>query len=151
MTERDTFVRRICEEPFEDTHRLVFADWLGENGYEGWAYLVRQWGQPTVCPVGMSADVSFYPGPSAGTHYTVKLHEGRKGVQYVVRRGFVDEIRVSPEAIPLGAEYVRDLFSNHPIVRVMWAGRNPPAESVTYVAWGRELAGLPPLTPTEGE
>lgn len=32
MTEREAFVRRICEQPACDTPRLVFADWLQENG-----------------------------------------------------------------------------------------------------------------------
>jgi uncharacterized protein (TIGR02996 family) len=32
MNERDTFLRAICENPDDDTPRLVFADWLDENG-----------------------------------------------------------------------------------------------------------------------
>lgn len=34
MNERECFIRRICEEPDDDTARLVFADWLDENGEE---------------------------------------------------------------------------------------------------------------------
>jgi len=139
VTEMDVFVRRICEDPGEDTHRLVFADWLAENGYEGWAYLVRQWGQPTVCPVGMSADVSFYPGPDDDTHYTVKLAEGRKDVRYVVRRGFVHEIRL-PVA-EFTEEFARDLFRRHPVERVVLTDREPLTSSSGSASWSRGGVG----------
>jgi uncharacterized protein (TIGR02996 family) len=32
MTDRETFLRAICENPADDTARLVFADWLEEHG-----------------------------------------------------------------------------------------------------------------------
>lgn len=50
MTEEDCFLKAICEEPDEQTHRLVYADWLDDrnekpelvkqirNGYETCAY-----------------------------------------------------------------------------------------------------------------
>jgi len=41
MTEREAFIRKICEEPFEDTHRLVFADWLEENEERTYAEFIR--------------------------------------------------------------------------------------------------------------
>ncbi|VTS01038.1 unnamed protein product [Gemmata massiliana] len=34
MTEREAFVRKICEAPADDTARLVYADWLDEYGDE---------------------------------------------------------------------------------------------------------------------
>jgi uncharacterized protein (TIGR02996 family) len=40
----DAFLRAICEQPDEDTPRLVFADWLDEQGGEvnaEWAELIR--------------------------------------------------------------------------------------------------------------
>lgn len=40
-TERDGFMERIVAEPDEDTHRLVFADWLQENGDEARADFIR--------------------------------------------------------------------------------------------------------------
>lgn len=40
-TERSGFIRKICEEPFEDTHRLVFADWLEESGEQHSAEFIR--------------------------------------------------------------------------------------------------------------
>ena len=31
MTEREAFLRKLVEQPGDDTHRLVFADWLDEH------------------------------------------------------------------------------------------------------------------------
>jgi uncharacterized protein (TIGR02996 family) len=41
MSERDAFLRAICENPDDDTPRLVFADWLQENGDEARAEFIR--------------------------------------------------------------------------------------------------------------
>jgi uncharacterized protein (TIGR02996 family) len=40
-TELQGFRRKICEEPDDITHRLVFADWLDEKGDSDWAKLIR--------------------------------------------------------------------------------------------------------------
>lgn len=40
--EREAFIRRICETPEDDKHlRLVFADWLDENGFHKRAEMIR--------------------------------------------------------------------------------------------------------------
>ncbi len=41
MSERDAFLRSICETPDDDTPRLAFADWLQENGDEPRAEFIR--------------------------------------------------------------------------------------------------------------
>lgn len=41
MTDRENFVASIIEEPGDDTRRLVFADWLEENGEAERAAFVR--------------------------------------------------------------------------------------------------------------
>lgn len=38
---RESFIRCICEQPAEDTTRLVFADWLDENGDPDRAEFIR--------------------------------------------------------------------------------------------------------------
>ena len=135
MNTGELLLRAVLCDPGDDTARLAFADYQEEHGGEGWAYLIRQWGQPTVCPVGASADVCFYPGPAAGTHYTVKLAEGRRGVQYVVRRGFVDEVRLPAAAFT--EDFARELFARHPVTRVVLTDREPQQ-------WLPEIRGLPP-------
>lgn len=41
MTEREALLRAVCEDPDDDTPRLVFADWLDENGEPERAELIR--------------------------------------------------------------------------------------------------------------
>lgn len=41
MTEREMLLRVVCENPDDDTPRLVFADWLDENGEPERAEFIR--------------------------------------------------------------------------------------------------------------
>lgn len=41
MTTRDALLAEVIARPDDDLPRLVFADWLEENGDEGWAKLIR--------------------------------------------------------------------------------------------------------------
>src|SRR5262245_10028348 len=41
MNEREALLRAVCENPDDDTPRLVFADWLQENGEEDRAEFIR--------------------------------------------------------------------------------------------------------------
>lgn len=41
MNEQAAFIRQICEQPEDDTVRLVYADWLDEHGEPVWAEFVR--------------------------------------------------------------------------------------------------------------
>lgn len=41
MTEREALLKAVCDNPDDDTPRLVFADWLQENGEETYADFVR--------------------------------------------------------------------------------------------------------------
>ena len=41
MTERETFLRAICDDPADDTARMVFADWLEEHGEPARAEFIR--------------------------------------------------------------------------------------------------------------
>jgi len=41
MNEREAFLRAVCENPDDDTPRLVFADWLQEHGEEERAEFIR--------------------------------------------------------------------------------------------------------------
>lgn len=41
MTERDALLKAVCDHPDDDTPRLVFADWLQENGDETRAEFIR--------------------------------------------------------------------------------------------------------------
>src|SRR5262245_10292110 len=41
MNESKAFLKAICDEPDEDSHRLVYADWLDEHGDPGRAEFIR--------------------------------------------------------------------------------------------------------------
>lgn len=41
MSEREALLRAVCANPDDDTPRLVFADWLQENGEEARAEFIR--------------------------------------------------------------------------------------------------------------
>lgn len=41
MTEREALLKAVCDNPDDDTPRLVFADWLQENGEEERAEFIR--------------------------------------------------------------------------------------------------------------
>ena len=58
MSDEAAFLRAICEHPDEDTPRLVYADWLDEQGGEvntNWAELIRD----QVCPGGEHRTVYY--------------------------------------------------------------------------------------------
>lgn len=62
MSERDAFIRSICEQPADDVARLVFADWLDEHGDEAQrarAEFIRVQCESAVC--GLSVAVSGEP------------------------------------------------------------------------------------------
>ncbi|MBA4189259.1 MAG: hypothetical protein C0467_14780 [Planctomycetaceae bacterium] len=55
MNEREALLRAVCDNPDEDTPRLVFSDWLQENGEEERAEFIRLQCQTANLPVASSA------------------------------------------------------------------------------------------------
>ncbi len=55
MTEREALLAAVCENPDEDTPRLVFADWLQENGEEERAEFIRFQCRTAKLPINSSA------------------------------------------------------------------------------------------------
>lgn len=43
MSEREAFKKVLKENPLDDAARLVFSDWLEENGFDDEAVRMRQW------------------------------------------------------------------------------------------------------------
>jgi uncharacterized protein (TIGR02996 family) len=129
MSDRQAFIRRICEEPFEDTHRLVFADWLDEvndhdqahqAAYIRHAILDPCEGMNAVPPhhgnQGESADVYARAEPTV-TQITGRMaHEGEAwSARRWYDRGFV--YRVGLPVLEF-LKHARRLFENHPITEV---------------------------------
>jgi uncharacterized protein (TIGR02996 family) len=60
MNEDNALLAAIAANPEEETLRLVYADWLDENGQEAFAYLVR---------TNFGAEAILYYAALRPTHY----------------------------------------------------------------------------------
>lgn len=118
MGDREAFLAKIRGEPKEDSHRLVFADWLDEYGGEpGWAEFIRmQCGVTPYCkdrypvlarnffrghlrPICGDGSVSYSKGhPGYAAKYRMV---GGDSFRFWARRGFVDE------ALMTAADWIR--------------------------------------------
>lgn len=154
MNERQAFIRAICEEPDEDTHRLVFADWLDENGEPNWAEYIRATGDD-VWPAfaGMYSAfcnelVALSPrlqvggfGQGLGARKQPYWRFGLPGgvgeqAFFYFDRGFVCHIE-----LPC-AEFVREgfaaaLFAAHPITSVRLTDIPVVAGGASLVGWAQ--------------
>ena len=131
MSERDSFMHAICAEPADDTARLVFADWLEENGHPARAGYIRHQvlhpldEKPNHGNNGEPLPVLFQSEPTV-TRITGMLTHDIRGYPHEVgrwyRRGFVYRV-----ALPLYTFLVhaRELFANHPITEVAICDRTP--------------------------
>jgi uncharacterized protein (TIGR02996 family) len=105
MSNGDSLYRTILAAPADDAPRLVYADWLEENGHLERAELIR-------LMVHFPRDVARYRPPRPGSLY---WPDAPGWLGYGVRRGFVAEIECPPG---LFLAHAADLFARHPITRV---------------------------------
>ena len=158
MTDGDRLLRAILERPDDDLVRLVYADWLEEQGH-GYEAVIREGiRDPKVTrTLGVSLEPEFPTVP----------------IDYEWRRGFVEAVHL--KLTHFTESMARCLFSRHPITRVVlrqdWYVPphlfdlleqeavnetkfyiSPDAASTALsdacVAWGRSLAQLQPLPRT---
>ncbi|AMV25488.1 hypothetical protein VT84_13905 [Gemmata sp. SH-PL17] len=158
MSERDAFIARICAEPDEDSHRLVFADWLDEHGEPERAEFIRLQ-IAGVAPDWLAESESISP-----TTHQQKLHpfavsewrlcgwnpqiecvayqrpydetSDRTVFNVKLSRGFVSEIHL-PCASFIAKGFAADLFRRQPVTRVVLTDKRPDetpgsAESPAY-------------------
>lgn len=115
---RSQLLRAVLEEPFEDTIRLVYADELEENGERERAEFIRD----NLSRESYEIDLG---GPGmhlfARDHKTI-LIEMPATVHGIIRRGFIDEIRLPAAAF---LEHAAALFAAHPITKVVLVGVKP--------------------------
>ena len=146
MSERAAFIRAICERPACDTARLVYADWLQENGDDARAAYIR-WmiANRYVSPI---PRVSFrqwfglwwrrgcsrsnYRLDSRGRLEFSLSEYSVAGPQNGVRvtRGFVSHVAM-PCAVFVEPGFAADLFARQPIESVRLTDRAP----YENVAW----------------
>lgn len=82
MTDREKFIRAICERPEDDLPRLVFADWLEENGESERAKVIRD-------QIESGESETFGGLKRSGT----EPHDWPWCQTYTIRRGFVSTVR----------------------------------------------------------
>src|SRR5262245_11162441 len=102
MNDHDALLRAIGEHPEEDTPRLMYADWLEENGQPERAVFVRA--QVERARPGLSA-AEKYPFVRKNVHYLMNFVRGwhdelprLKGIEWGdFNRGLVEEVRAADE------------------------------------------------------
>jgi uncharacterized protein (TIGR02996 family) len=114
MNQEDAFLEAICEEPDDDTVRLIFADWLEERGDPRGEFIRIQ------CAVAaMPEEDERRKTLEDRAEQLLRQHRPRwvgalssRVAEYVFRCGFVEEITVSAAAL---ITHGRDLLRHHPI------------------------------------
>jgi uncharacterized protein (TIGR02996 family) len=120
--EREAFLAAIATAPDDDTPRLVFADWLDEQGTEddrARAALIRAQCQAELLPTGSKERKKLEAEARAilkkhSRKWTQELRAAKFGTGLKFRRGFLDEISMSP------TRFVQDgakLFALAPTLR----------------------------------
>ena len=156
MNERNEFVRRVLENPADDTVRLVFADWLQENGEPERAALIR-----LSLHAGVKPPAQHIPGCLRRGYWKRPLHRPatatcRKcsaqdayrlrysgmsdlqldalpgGCRWRTDRGFVSEIHLPCAAF---MRHARAIFSAHPVTRVVLTDKRPDWDVHTMPSW----------------
>jgi uncharacterized protein (TIGR02996 family) len=141
VNERDALLRAILTDPADDTPRLVFADWLEENGEAARAALIRKqvarwngqaasWPLPRLRPrqwfdpwwKGRSCWSVHAPEWNVTIARVRQLHELGPGEAFRVSRGFVQYVTCGHDWFVANAA---DLFRRHPVTSVRFTDREP--------------------------
>lgn len=151
MTDGDALLRAICENPRDDLPRLVFADWLDENGQPERAAFIRteidvyrrpEWDAERVRYEGRARTdtARLAKLPWAADHLTGHPPGVEWGGSPVVRRGFPWCLRVlrpyhlfGPWAGPSG---------RHPVERLAFGPDLPDAGLLLGSGWLGRVSGL---------
>jgi uncharacterized protein (TIGR02996 family) len=138
----EALLKGVLQVPEDDNARLIYADWLQENGREDEGEFIRM-----QCGVGRYDDESFqktaraffrkqkYPIKGTGNVRFAPPDLAIKGVSphFVARRGFVDEIELSCDSF---LAHAATLFAAHPISRVRLADKRPNSSiAAGWHAW----------------
>ena len=121
MNEREALLRAICDNPDDDTPRLVFADWLQEHGDEARAEFIRvQVELPTCCQGHRRLYLTRREHDLLNEHEERWLRPVRPFLYeytdypYSFRRGFVDAMELNERTL---VEQGDRLFQLTPLTR----------------------------------
>jgi uncharacterized protein (TIGR02996 family) len=121
-SEKAALLRAIVGSPNEDTPRLVYADWLDENGDSDRAEFIRGTGPGSTCHDNDGRLVRYF----AGTTIKELGDLARFVAFYDIRYGFVDHVSV-PIKWAATKKLHRPHFLAHPIRSVRVTDRSPYA------------------------
>jgi uncharacterized protein (TIGR02996 family) len=150
MNERELLLRAVCENPDEDAPRLVFADWLQENGEEEQAEFIRLQIEIAGLPDGkkklkkqerekalLDAHGEEWAEPLRSLDLSLVAYQkptprSRNGIEF--RRGFPYGLQID-EGKAQFADHAAKLFRCAPVQRISF-----------YHQWGyTKLAACPEL------
>lgn len=144
MPDAESFLRAIIENPDDDGPRLVYADWLDENGDPDRAEFIRV--QIALARNGTAGRPQLYERQVQllARHRREWSSEAESVVrtpgQFFFRRGFVDD--VDADAFEF-VERAADLYRRTPVQHLrLRPGQSPPHENAQLM---RRLAGSPEL------
>lgn len=142
MTHQDAFLQAIREAPQDDTPRLVYADWLDENGDADRAEFIRvQCALARLEPADARyVDLHLRQMEMLARHERDWLGDwADRLVRWDFHRGLLDAVTIRPEA------FLReglDLFAHHPVRRVAFV--NGEGESLE-AALVKEVVAAPAM------
>ena len=145
MSDRTAFIRTIHAAPRDDAPRLVFADYLDENGESERAALIRRMVRVPSYLFRWSRKAKHGRHTHAESFRAI---HGLKGAierlycdewgrlpsveEVAVRRGLIEAITIPPTAFLTAAG---SLFAAHPIVRVTLRTLRPASPSHAWPQW----------------
>lgn len=125
---RKAFIADIAANPEDMTPRLIFADWLQDNGEPGWAKFIQ--GQIEFANDEIRSQALLTP--YMFDKLTPSVGGGATG--YTIRRGFVEGISAPLSVLK---EHLPVLVQEHPILSVRATDREPQEDRGAF-CWYRE-------------
>jgi uncharacterized protein (TIGR02996 family) len=136
VTEHESFLRIVCEYPDEDAPRLIFADWLEDQGELASAEFIRA----QILRGEVTQVVSHIRPEIAIPHFLYSIDVDQQNVSSVTyKRGFVCSISLTSRCF---LEAAPSLFTKHPITEVFLTDKRPnpigPRDNCRY-SWFRRF------------
>ena len=119
MTDGDALLRAAAAAPDDDAPRLVYADWLDEHGDAARAEFIRVQVELAALPPGSPRAAGLWEREQAllarwRPLWTSDVDGWVNGA--VFRRGFIEEVRVSPHVMGARGE---EILRRQPTVRLV--------------------------------
>lgn len=128
-SDRRSFLRAICENPADDVSRLVYADWLEENGEQRAAEFIRTQCAGELATIRLSSLTGIDWALGCEPHQCAMSAERGRAVattldnrRFVFTRGMISRIELP---CMLFTRMAAALFADHPITEVRLTDKQP--------------------------